>query len=329
MLLALIQWLADSTSLGWLRVFNYLKLRAVLAALTAFFIALALGPAVIRELRKLKVGQAVRQYGPKSHLVKEGTPTMGGILILIAVGVSTILWMDLSNRFVWVVLFVTLSFGAIGWVDDYRKVVHHDPEGMKSREKFFWQSLVGVIASVYLAFSVAAPGNEHIWGLVLQWMESGFTSIPLPERSNLLIPFLKNVSLPIGIWGFIILSYFVIVGTSNAVNLTDGLDGLAILPSALVGIAFSLTLSLSVEKHCGDRMIRLSGFTYTVFLLSYFPQMFIRGPIAHALPEVNQYVLSLVSIVMGFGLPMVIGFLYARVRNKNRLTRFVGLLIGV
>ena len=132
MLLALIQWLADSTSLGWLRVFNYLTLRAVLAALTAFFIALALGPAVIRELRKLKVGQAVRQYGPKSHLVKEGTPTMGGILILIAVGASTILWMDLSNRFVWVVLFVTLSFGAIGWVDDYRKVVHHDPEGMKS-----------------------------------------------------------------------------------------------------------------------------------------------------------------------------------------------------
>ena len=240
MLLALIHWLADSTSLGWLRVFNYLTLRAVLAALTAFFIALALGPAVIRELRKLKVGQAVRQYGPKSHLVKEGTPTMGGILILIAVGVSTILWMDLSNRFVWVVLFVTLSFGAIGWVDDYRKVVHHDPEGMKSREKFFWQSLVGVIASVYLAFSVAAPGNEHIWGLVLQWMESVFTSIPLPERSNLLIPFLKNVSLPIGIWGFIILSYFVIVGTSNAVNLTDGLDGLAILPSALVGIALGI-----------------------------------------------------------------------------------------
>ena len=240
MLLALIHWLADSTSLGWLRVFNYLTLRAVLAALTAFFIALALGPAVIRELRKLKVGQAVRQYGPKSHLVKEGTPTMGGILILIAVGVSTILWMDLSNRFVWVVLFVTLSFGAIGWVDDYRKVVHHDPEGMKSREKFFWQSLVGIIASFYQAFSVAAPGNEHIWNLVLQWMESGFTSIPLPERSNLLIPFFKNVSLPIGIWGFIILSYFVIVGTSNAVNLTDGLDGLAILPSALVGIALGI-----------------------------------------------------------------------------------------
>ena len=150
MLLALIQWLADSTSLGWLRVFNYLTLRAVLAALTAFFIALALGPAVIRELRKLKVGQAVRQYGPKSHLVKEGTPTMGGILILIAVGASTILWMDLSNRFVWVVLFVTLSFGAIGWVDDYRKVVHHDPEGMKSREKFFWQSLVGIASDRHL-----------------------------------------------------------------------------------------------------------------------------------------------------------------------------------
>lgn len=240
MLLSLFQWLGDSFGWGWLRVFNYLTFRAVLAALTAFFIALFLGPSVIRELRKLKIGQAVRNYGPKSHLVKEGTPTMGGILILIAVGISTLLWMDLSNRFVWVVLFVTLSYGAIGWVDDYRKVVHHDPEGMKSREKFFWQSVVGIVASVYLAFAVAAPGNDHIWELVLQWFESGFTSIPLPERSNLLIPFLKNVSIPIGIWGFIVLSYFVIVGTSNAVNLTDGLDGLAILPSALVGIALGI-----------------------------------------------------------------------------------------
>lgn len=240
MLLSLFQWLGDSFGWGWLRVFNYLTFRAVLAALTAFFIALFMGPSVIRELRKLKIGQAVRNYGPKTHLVKEGTPTMGGILILIAVGISTILWMDLSNRFVWVVLFVTLSYGAIGWVDDYRKAVHHDPEGMKSREKFFWQSVVGIVASVYLAFAVAAPGNEHIWDLVLQWFESGFTSIPLPERSNLLIPFLKNVSIPIGIWGFIILSYFVIVGTSNAVNLTDGLDGLAILPSALVGIALGI-----------------------------------------------------------------------------------------
>ena len=240
MLLALSQWLMEVYGWGSLRIFNYLTFRVVLAALTAFFIALFLGPKVIYELKKLKIGQAVREYGPKSHLVKDGTPTMGGILILIAVFSSTVLWMDLSNRFVWVVLFVTLSLGAVGWTDDYRKVVHHDPEGMRSREKFFWQSLIGITASVYLAFAVAAPGNEHIWGLVAEWISSGFTTIPLPDRSGLLIPFLKGVSIPIGIWGFIILSYFVIVGTSNAVNLTDGLDGLAILPSALVGIALGI-----------------------------------------------------------------------------------------
>ena len=240
MLLALFQWLADTCGWGWLRVFNYLTLRAVFAALTAFFIGLAIGPKVIQELRILKVGQAVREYGPKTHLVKDGTPTMGGIIILIAVGLSTILWMDLSNRFVWVVLFVTLGLGAVGWVDDYRKVVHHNPEGMKSREKYFWQSLIAIIASVYLAFAVAAPDTSSIWSLVGDWIANGFGSIQLPGRSGLLIPFLKGVSIPIGIWGFIILSYFVIVGTSNAVNLTDGLDGLAILPSALVGVALGI-----------------------------------------------------------------------------------------
>lgn len=202
MLLALTQWMSEILGWGWLRVFNYLTFRAVFTALTAFFIGLLLGPKVIRELKLLKIGQAVRSYGPKSHLVKDGTPTMGGILILIAVGASTLLWMDLTNRFVWVVLFVTLSLGAVGWSDDYRKVVHHNPEGMSSREKYFWQSLIGITASVYLAFAVAAPGNDHIWRLVLDWVSSGFTSIPLPERSGLLIPFFKGVSLPIGIWGF-------------------------------------------------------------------------------------------------------------------------------
>ncbi len=240
MLLALFQWLADTCGWGWLRVFNYLTLRAVFAALTAFFIGLAIGPKVIHELRILKVGQAVREYGPKTHLVKDGTPTMGGIIILIAVGIATILWMDLSNRFVWVVLFVTLGLGAVGWVDDYRKVVHHNPEGMKSREKYFWQSLIALTASVYLAFAVAAPDTSSIWSLVGHWISNGFGSIQLPDRSGLMIPFLKGGSLPIGIWGFIILSYFVIVGTSNAVNLTDGLDGLAILPSALVGVALGI-----------------------------------------------------------------------------------------
>ena len=240
MLLALFQWLADTCGWGWLRVFNYLTLRAVFAALTAFFIGLAIGLKVIQELRILKVGQAVREYGPKTHLVKDGTPTMGGIIILIAVGLSTILWMDLNNRFVWVVLFVTLGLGAVGWVDDYRKVVHHNPEGMKSREKYFWQSLIAITASVYLAFAVAAPDTSSIWSLVGDWIANGFGSIQLPDRSGLLIPFLKGVSIPIGIWGFIILSYFVIVGTSNAVNLTDGLDGLAILPSALVSVALGI-----------------------------------------------------------------------------------------
>lgn len=240
MLLALFQWSSETYNIGWLRIFNYLTLRAVFAALTALFIGLALGPFVIDELHKLRIGQAVRQYGPKTHLVKDGTPTMGGVLILIAISVSTVLWMDLSNRFVWIVLFVTLGYGAIGWTDDYRKVVHHNPEGMRSREKFMWQSIIAIVASVYLAFAVAAPDTKDIFHLVLEWMENGFTTIGLPERSQLLVPFFKSISLPLGIWGFIVLSYFVIVGTSNAVNLTDGLDGLAILPSALIGSALGV-----------------------------------------------------------------------------------------
>ncbi|MCD8340469.1 MAG: phospho-N-acetylmuramoyl-pentapeptide-transferase [Burkholderiales bacterium] len=240
MLLALIQWISSTFDIEWLRVFNYLTMRAVLAALTAFFIGLAIGPETIHELRILKVGQAVRSDGPKSHLQKDGTPTMGGIIILIAVGISTLLWMDLTNRFVWIVLFVTLSLGAVGWTDDYRKVVHHDPNGMSSREKYMWQSIIGIVAAVYLAFAVAAPNSGDIWKLVGEWISSGFTSVPLPSRSDLLIPFFKDASVPLGIWGFIILSYFVIVGTSNAVNLTDGLDGLAILPSALVGVALGV-----------------------------------------------------------------------------------------
>ena len=248
MLLALFQWLSTTFDIGWLRVFNYLTLRAVFAALTALFIGLLLGDRVIQYLKSLKIGQAVRGYGPKTHLVKDGTPTMGGVLILISIGLSTILWMDLTNRFVWAVLFVTMGLGIVGWVDDYRKVVYHNPEGMKSREKYSWQSLIALTASVYLAFAVAAPANHHIWQLVMDWVSSGFTTIPLPDRSDLLIPFFKTISLPLGIWGFILLSYFVIVGTSNAVNLTDGLDGLAILPSALVGSA------LGVFAYCVGRV---------------------------------------------------------------------------
>ncbi|MEG2153379.1 MAG: phospho-N-acetylmuramoyl-pentapeptide-transferase [Burkholderiaceae bacterium] len=237
MLLELFQWLAQD--IRAFNVFNYLTLRALLAAITSLFIGMAAGPWVIRKLTELKIGQAVRTDGPQSHLKKSGTPTMGGALILIAIGLSTLLWMDLSNRFVWVVLIVTLGFGWVGWVDDYRKVVHRNPKGMSAKEKYFWQSLIGLSAAVYLAFAIAAPSTEKLLPVMLEWVQSGFT-MPLPTRSDLIVPFFKGVAYPLGIWGFIILTYLVIVGTSNAVNLTDGLDGLAILPAAMIGAALGV-----------------------------------------------------------------------------------------
>ncbi|QEI05031.1 phospho-N-acetylmuramoyl-pentapeptide-transferase [Pigmentiphaga aceris] len=237
MLLELTQWLAKDYR--FFAVFNYITLRAVLACATALLIGLVAGPRVIRKLTALKIGQAVRTYGPETHLVKNGTPTMGGCLILIAIAISTLLWADLTNRFVWVVLLVTLGFGWIGWVDDYRKVVHRNPEGMRSREKFFWQALIGIVASVYLAFSVSAPDSLGVWHLFMEWVMSGFT-LELPGRSDLIVPFFKSVSYPLGVTGFIALTWFVIVGTSNAVNLTDGLDGLAIMPTVLVGSALGV-----------------------------------------------------------------------------------------
>ena len=237
MLLELLQWL--SQDIRAFNVFNYLTLRAVLAAGTALAIGLVAGPWVIRKLTALKIGQAVRTDGPQTHLSKSGTPTMGGVLILISIGLTTLLWADLSNRFVWVVLIVTLGFGWIGWVDDYRKVVHRNPKGMSAREKYFWQSLIGLGASFYLAFAIAAPSTDAIWPLMWQWVGSGFT-IDLPPRSDLIVPFFKNYAYPMGVIGFVILSYLVIVGTSNAVNLTDGLDGLAIMPAALVGAALGI-----------------------------------------------------------------------------------------
>jgi len=156
MLLSLAQWLQTYfPELGFLRVFQYITFRAVMAALTALLIGLAFGPWVIRRLTELKIGQPIREYGVQQHLAKSGTPTMGGVLVLIGIGVSTLLWFDWSNRFVWVVMLVTMGFGLIGWVDDYRKVVNKDPEGMRSREKFLWQSIIGLIAAIYLAFSVS------------------------------------------------------------------------------------------------------------------------------------------------------------------------------
>ena len=216
MLLEIAQWLARDARV--FNVFNYITLRAVLACLTALAISLILGPYVIRKLTAYKIGQAVRDDGPKSHLTKAGTPTMGGALILLSIGITTLLWGDLSNRFIWVVLLVTLAFGAIGWVDDYRKVVHRNPKGLSAKAKLFWQTVFGLAAAAYLAW----------------------TAQTTPALNEFIVPFFKHVAYPLGAIGFVVLTYFVIVGTSNAVNLTDGLDGLAIMPSVMVGGALGI-----------------------------------------------------------------------------------------
>ena len=216
MLLELAQWLAKDVRL--FNVFNYITLRAVLACLTALAVSLILGPYVIRKLTAYKIGQAVREEGPRSHLTKAGTPTMGGALILVSMCLTVLLWGDLQNRLVWVVLLVTLAFGTIGWIDDYRKVVHRNPRGLPARWKFFWQAVIGLSAAVYL-------------GMLTQTM---------PSLNQLIVPFFKHVAYPLGMIGFILLTFFVIVGTSNAVNLTDGLDGLAIMPTVMVGGALGI-----------------------------------------------------------------------------------------
>ena len=215
MLLMLAQWL--SQDIRGFNVFNYITLRAVLAAMTALVISFTAGPSVIRWLAAKKIGQAVRTDGPQTHLVKSGTPTMGGALILIAIGVTTLLWGDLGNRYVWVLLIVTLGFGAIGWYDDWKKVVYRDPKGLASRWKYFWQSVIGLVVAIYLAMSST-----------------------IPARMELIVPFFKTVSYPLGAIGFVVLTYLVIVGTSNAVNLTDGLDGLAIMPTVMIAGALAI-----------------------------------------------------------------------------------------
>ncbi len=215
MLLWLSEWLAQDVRA--FNVFNYLTLRTVLAALTALVISWVAGPAVIRWLAAKKIGQAVRTDGPQTHLVKSGTPTMGGVLILIATGFSTLLWGDLENRYVWVVLLVTLGTGAVGWYDDWRKVVYRDPKGLASRWKFFWQSVIGLAAATFLGLTANTP-----------------------VQFELILPFFKDVAIPLGLFGFIVLTYLVIVGTSNAVNLTDGLDGLAIMPACMVAAALTV-----------------------------------------------------------------------------------------
>ena len=240
MLLSLAQWLQTlSPEFGFLRVFQYLTFRALMAATTALLIGLAVGPYAIRRLTALKIGQPVRGYGMETHLTKSGTPTMGGVLVLFSIAFATVLWFDLSNRFVWIVLWVTLGFGAIGWVDDWRKVVRKDPEGMRSREKYFWQSVVGLLAGFYLLFSISESSNWRVLELFSAWVQSGF-ALDFPPKINLLVPFFKEISYPLGGIGFVILTYLVIVGSSNAVNLTDGLDGLAIMPVVMVGSALGV-----------------------------------------------------------------------------------------
>lgn len=198
-------------------VFNYITLRAVLACLTALVISFVVGPAMIRRLTAFKIGQSVRDDGPQTHLAKAGTPTMGGALILVSIATTVLLWADLGNRLIWIVLWVTVGFGAIGWVDDYRKVVRRNPKGLSARSKFLWQSIVGLVAATYLAF---------------------YTN--LPAQTTFIVPFFKEVAYPLGALGFIGMTYFVIVGTSNAVNLTDGLDGLAIMPTVMIGSALGI-----------------------------------------------------------------------------------------
>jgi phospho-N-acetylmuramoyl-pentapeptide-transferase len=240
MFLSLAQWLQTlSPEFGFFRVFQYLTLRAVMAALTALLIGLIAGPMVIRRLTELKIGQPIRAYAMQTHLSKSGTPTMGGVLILLAIAISTLLWADWSNRFVWIVLVVMLGFGAIGWADDWKKVVNKDPEGMRSRDKYLWQSLIGLLAALYLVFSISESSNLRVFELFVNWVKSGF-DVNLPPQAGLLLPFFKLVTYPLGVFGFVILTYLVIVGSSNAVNLTDGLDGLAIMPVVMVGSALGI-----------------------------------------------------------------------------------------
>src|SRR5437764_82897 len=240
MIVSLAAWMqSHGHEFAFMRVFQYITFRAVMAAMTALLIGIIAGPWVIRRLTELKIGQPVRGYAMESHLKKSGTPTMGGVLILISITLSTLLWFDWTNRFVWIVMLVTVGFGAIGWVDDWRKVVNKDPEGMRSREKYFWQSVIGLLAALYLVFSISESSNLRVLDLFFKWVLSGF-DINLPPKAGLLLPFFKEVTYPLGGFGFVILTYVVIVGSSNAVNLTDGLDGLAIMPVVMVGSALGV-----------------------------------------------------------------------------------------
>ena len=217
MLYDLAQWLSADMKVRAFNVFTYITLRVVLAALTALLISFIVGPTMIRRLTAYKIGQAVRDDGPQTHLIKMGTPTMGGALILVAVAVTTLLWADLQNRYVWIALVTTLGFGIVGWVDDWRKVVHRNPKGLSARAKFLLQSLIGLIAAVYLAFSVSAPSNTQFFHLFNSWIASGF-NLDLPPKADLIVPFFKTVAIPLGMFGFVILGYFVAAAKSTAIR---------------------------------------------------------------------------------------------------------------
>jgi phospho-N-acetylmuramoyl-pentapeptide-transferase len=223
MLLELFEWLGKDVRA--FNVFSYITLRTVLASMTALVISFVIGPWMIRKLTVLKIGQSVRSDGPQTHLVKAGTPTMGGALILTAVAVTTLLWGDLSNRYVWACLVTTVGFGAIGWIDDYRKVVHKNSKGLSAKSKFFWQTVIAATALSYLAFRAN-----------------------LPQQTDLIVPFFKTVAIPLGTIGFIVLGWFMVVGFSNAVNLTDGLDGLAIMPTVMVASALAIFAYVAGNK---------------------------------------------------------------------------------
>jgi len=240
MLYDLAQWLSVDAKIRAFNVFTYITLRVVLAALTALAISFIVGPAMIRKLTAYKIGQAVRDDGPQTHLIKTGTPTMGGALILVSVSVTTLLWADLANRYVWIVLLTTLGFGMVGWVDDWRKVVHRNPKGLSAKAKFFWQSVIAVVAVSFLAYSAK-----------------------LPQQTELILPFFKTIAIPLGTIGFVILGYLVVVGTSNAVNLTDGLDGLAIMPTVMIASALAVFAYVSgnavFAKYLGFPLISGAG----------------------------------------------------------------------
>jgi phospho-N-acetylmuramoyl-pentapeptide-transferase len=238
MLLVLTQWL--SQDIRTFSVFNYITLRALMAAMTSLMISFMVGPWMIRKLTAMKIGQSVRTDGPQTHLVKAGTPTMGGALILTSVAITTLLWGDLHNAYIWVVLFTTLGAGAIGWVDDYRKVVHRNPDGLSAKTKMFWQSLIALAVGIFL-----------------------YQHATLPAHTELIVPFFKHLVFPLGATGFIVLVYLVIVGTSNAVNLTDGLDGLAIMPTVMVASALAIFAYVAghaeFSKYLGEPSIPGAG----------------------------------------------------------------------